>query len=1498
MAEGHTLLPNVDTGSDRDELSAPRDAHPVPGRAKRVVLLSFLVGAALAAAGMGWQKWRFAQSVAGSDGGSSDAGRIGVESPLDESVSDLVESDVECTPDNPSEEFMKIYKKPYCDRGQWICGWAEGSVRRRDRGGMIKDSCGWTCGPEIGCKQGVTLPTTTTLATTTTEEGTCVWGFTGTFVDEFGKKHKKQGSAKVKDTLFIFYTVAKRSGTDYILMLPLTRTGEKHPDYEPKWDEASKCRKINEQCVVNQYEDAQDDEDTGFKAEDLECAGPPDPAEEVVVQPPEIWDVATGFPNIHLVASGYNVAYSDPNPKHGVPQKFVGDARRLASSGGDAQGSSRELGGADEVYIDPGLRKPVFDIKYDTYQITGDRRHRRPDGMFASVDYGCSEVFSTKTISDSYEYTSEINLEASVTDKAGIDITAPPPTHGFSASVGGYGVQGTGEKGVSFHAFVGAEGTLSAKQSKMKKQDLFAENRVTMSSARCAVYKAGINLGHPPPTHPDFIAAIDEAVSRSVNYGQKSCTNGENCVEWWPDWFKIFDEFGTHFLSTVKMGARFGSMMVFKKSQYDAMYSSVTTAGLEVGPVIEAGIKTMVYTPGMKKAMNFKFNPKIKILPDVEVSAVRAFENVSKRVSSEFKQGVGPPMPAEGSNKWMDNVMRSPVPIRFEKMEICVHPEMEDRVANMCKKSLAVYCEKHLAAKGASCDKQEKRECQMDSDCEMGSACREFECKVVPKCYVHIYSDEKFGGGAFTLDPVDVVNNPGGKLIDLKNGNWWDEISSFKLGKGCKKVLLHDDDPGGFLGLEGQPQNEEYTESQASLPDDLDNDVSEIHVYALGFDGSEEDTLDAAPSDPGAPPALDFSPEPDEVLVKPAAANDNLDQAKFKAAKGFFPNIGKAMYGYNHYYGAPFSTKYAGTDPGFQARGLWKVSYKTNATGSEAKYLRMPMAGDEKYFVVVDNPCVKNTNDWVSSGGNFLRAFAHLAKAKQSLRYETGCKGKNRFIVKVVSGEIDSESPETVDGEDQTKGLTNDYHALIPDGGAKQAMLQKLKQYVEGNPTDTTVMTAPEPLEDRVPDGWKVTKAKGEAFCDDDFKTQTVHDANSYEKMTGMSLGIPKTKVAMKGTGGSFGLSFEKKEMLKTSGERKERMTSASIECATYYAEIDDLENNPPVTEPSFQYLVDLIKDEEDFWRIFDLYGTHFPDELVFGSRYGISQLISQSSFETYQMKETGLSLDFGVGVGVPIKGVPGARVQVNRDVSVGYGNKEEKSESVSKYFHEKKSFSVGKRMPAGGVQDWKKDMESEPMPIKFSLVPLCKHPAFKHANSAEDMSTSEDKTAACESAADTYCEKHLKQMHGDLTCGPTPKVECLWGIDCDKIDGAEMRCTPLGTCEKLPTCDIALYDGGEFNGAKKKLDTVYWKPNELIKVIDLEPLGWKGKTSSMVISGGCAKVIKMSVNQLDAEDNFAITNYAGNDDVKQGGIKDCKYLAVYPKEYYVNGENEWLNEK
>jgi len=186
-------------------------------------------------------------------------------------------------------------------------------------------------------------------------------------------------------------------------------------------------------------------------------------------------------------------------------------------------------------------------------------------------------------------------------------------------------------------------------------------------------------------------------------------------------------------------------------------------------------------------------------------------------------------------------------------------------------------------------------------------------------------------------------------------------------------------------------------------------------------------------------------------------------------------------------------------------------------------------------------------------------------------------------------------------------------------------------------------------------------------------------------------------------------------------------------------------------------------------------------------------------------------------------------------------------------------------------------------MPIKFGLMSMCEHPVFK------------DKRTMCDAAKASYCEEHLQHIHPELSCEPTPNAQCLWDIDCDKM-GA--RCE-AGQCETKPMCEAQIYEGSDLDGKSRVVGPVFYEDHKPYTIINLADLRWgEGRVKSLRMSGGCSKIVKMSDNDLNGADNFALTNHKGNSGKDLKNIEGANYLALYPKEWNVDPYSEWFAEK
>jgi len=61
-------------------------------------------------------------------------------------------------------------------------------------------------------------------------------------------------------------------------------------------------------------------------------------------------------------------------------------------------------------------------------------------------------------------------------------------------------------------------------------------------------------------------------------------------------------------------------------------------------------------------------------------------------------------------------------------------------------------------------------------------------------------------------------------------------------------------------------------------------------------------------------------------------------------------------------------------------------------------------------------------------------------------------------------------------------------------------------------------------------------------------------------------------------------------------------MYKTSAEGVEYSLEMD---GDPPTTSRNFQYAVDSLEYEGDYYHLFQVFGLHYPTSVVFGARYG-----------------------------------------------------------------------------------------------------------------------------------------------------------------------------------------------------------------------------------------------------------------------------------------------------
>jgi len=112
---------------------------------------------------------------------------------------------------------------------------------------------------------------------------------------------------------------------------------------------------------------------------------------------------------------------------------------------------------------------------------------------------------------------------------------------------------------------VAATASLSHTDKETRTEMESRSQRLEKSVSRCSSYVAAIEYGDFPEPDPEFQKRVTAAgISLSKHYD-------------------IFDEFGTHFFTTVKMGARTTVTNYIRKDDYSTMMTELKGVGASVG---------------------------------------------------------------------------------------------------------------------------------------------------------------------------------------------------------------------------------------------------------------------------------------------------------------------------------------------------------------------------------------------------------------------------------------------------------------------------------------------------------------------------------------------------------------------------------------------------------------------------------------------------------------------------------------------------------------------------------------------------------------------------------------------------------------------------------------------------------------------------------------------------------------------------------------------------
>jgi hypothetical protein len=502
------------------------------------------------------------------------------------------------------------------------------------------------------------------------------------------------------------------------------------------------------------------------------------------------------------------------------------------------------------------------------------------------------------------------------------------------------------------------------------------------------------------------------------------------------------------------------------------------------------------------------------------------------------------------------------------------------------------------------------------------------------------------------------------------------------------------------------------------------------------------------------------------------------------------------MNGYNQYFASPLSSSYAGSDPGFVQRSLWRVSYAGCAMANATNFTTVPG-------------------------------------------------GRRRSSENIVQGPVDDQI------------------------------------YF-------------------VPDGWTVEKGT-QSTCDTEFSVTVSQSSYDYSLNNADSTSI---------SAGAFGVSVSYSDDSTSFQQQNEQssliLTQAGAECVNYVMTLDT--SNPPKTSNTFLYTISNLDTENDTWyKFFDMYGTQYPTQIMFGARYGYSCYLSEDSYTSYSNSSDTTTVK-GSASTTPapteksastdiIKTQVTEKVRNTFSVAVTGSDASSTSEndSSSDYFSETKEFSLGSKMPRSvngtpDIQSWAEKVNAEPMPTRYDLVSICQHPALTSLK------------ATCDQFATSYCTNYLNKDSPEK-CDVPSQPECVWDIQCpaynDCIDG---------TCVEQPWCTFSIYDN---NDNKLVYGPVYYVNNETGFTFWYSK-DWGNAIEHGKYSGGCAKVELFDDDywlstdnhcQQGNKDNLKLSNYDYDDEQSfdlQTKIDDGDYYDLNHDTcgVHLTPKQDWVNRR
>eukprot|EP00928_Gymnodinium_smaydae_P096513 TRINITY_DN8543_c1_g4_i1.p1 TRINITY_DN8543_c1_g4~~TRINITY_DN8543_c1_g4_i1.p1 ORF type:complete len:1789 (+),score=267.48 TRINITY_DN8543_c1_g4_i1:101-5467(+) len=423
-----------------------------------------------------------------------------------------------------------------------------------------------------------------------------------------------------------------------------------------------------------------------------------------------------------------------------------------------------------------GFGRPVWLIEYKAGTGSGDEGGCHPDGY--DVKAVAASTFSTSStlVASSKDYSNAVSS-----------------SFGFEAAGEAQGVSA----GVSYSSDTSTEQSTAFSESK----------KLSITQASDYKYIALPRTGQSmPPIDPDFQHEVHAAFDQ----------DGFN---------KIFNDFGTHYMSKVKMGARFYDKYYITESGFTDAFGSDASSSLGVTASYESGAADAA-VGAASGSMSMS-----------DSQSTGTGDSSTNEMSDRITTVVGGELSIDdsGNPTWVRDSDVDPLPIGFDITSICEHPAflLADKV-EACSDALTAYYD-------ANSVEEQEPACVWDLDCDNDLKCFDGSCGEDPECEVKFKDDDGTTLGQWTYKKSEEGGEGVGHLeMPLGNGVK-NKVTKVWLSGACEKIKLFDDDASTCSEIEASGDSQHVTKYQTtvgsswSIKLDRANDLWDLKKDVCGF---------------------------------------------------------------------------------------------------------------------------------------------------------------------------------------------------------------------------------------------------------------------------------------------------------------------------------------------------------------------------------------------------------------------------------------------------------------------------------------------------------------------------------------------------------------------------------------------------------------------------------------------------------------------------------------